>query len=331
MLLLNFILPAVAIASTTNKNASPSSASVKIIHEFPKGTWIENIALRPSGSVLAADLTTPNIYEVPLDGTSDPKLLHTFANATGVSGIAAASDGSYLLVTGKLSLTNFSAFPGTYAIHRLRFDECTDAAEVSFTGAIPSVIQPNGIVSIPNTPYLVIADSVAGKAYRYDTEAHTLTVYLDHQLLKPSGTSLKQGVNGVKFSLGYFYFSNTNQEIVGRIRVSGLDYSPEGEPEVVGSQTSVDDFIVDDRTGDVYVAENGLNELGFIDTQAKSTIPSVLAGSPNSTQLAGPTSAQWVRGQEGKRLIMATTGGLLGYLNGSHTVGGTISLIDLDG
>lgn len=331
MLLLTVLLPLLALASVTPNNTVPSNLPIKVIHEFPIGTWIENMALRPSGSVLAIDLSAPNIYEVPIDENCETRLVHTFTNTSGVSGIVESSPDSYLVVTGNFSFAKFSAIAGTYAVHRLNFDERTDRPQVKFIGAIPTLIQPNGILSVPETPYLLIADSIAGKVYRYNTETLDMAVYFDHPLLKPAGTSLQAGVNGIKFSRGYFYFSNTNQEIVARVRVSGRENTPIGDPEVVASQTLADDFIVNDYNGDIYVAENGINELGFVRGRGNGTTPVVLAGSVNGTELAGPTAALWARGGEGKSLLVSSTGGIMGYLQGKDTVGGRISLVCVEG
>lgn len=289
------------------------------------------MVVRPSGSVLAVDFSAPNIFDVAVDAGAEPRLIHTFPNTTGVSGIAEASADTYFVVTGNFSFANFSSIAGSYSVHQLTFDGCTDQAAVSFIGDVPILIQPNGILSIPNTPYLLIADSIAGKVYRYDTEKRAISVYFDHPLLQPSGTSLQTGVNGLKFSRGYLYFSNTDQELVARVRVSGLDRVPLGDPEVVASQTLVDDFVLNDFNGNIYLAENGLSKLACVRGRGDGTVPEVLAGASNSTELAGPTAAVWAKGGEGKKLIVSSTGGLLGYLSGTHQIGGQISLINVDG
>lgn len=94
----------------------------------------------------------------------------------------------------------------------------------------------------------------------------------------------------------------------------------------MASQTLADDFI-NDYNGDIFVAEGGLSELGFVSAKGNGTIPKTLVGAPNNLALAGPTAAVWARGEEGRSLIVSTNGGLLGYLSGNHTIGGRINLI----
>jgi hypothetical protein len=313
-----------------NHGTRSSDLPVEVIYEFPKGTWIENLVIRPSGSALVIAFSAPNIFEVPISKDSTPRLIHTFENSTGVSSIAESSSPDvYFAITGNFSFANFSAIAGSYSIHRLDFDNCTDELVVTELAALPSLIMPNGMMSIPHTPYVLIADSIAGIVYRFDTEKLTLTTYLDDPLLKPSGTSLQAGVNGIKFSRGYFYFSNTNQELVARVPVSGRYATLHGKPQVVASQTLVDDFIVNDFNGDIFIAGDGVNELSFVSAWRNDTDPETLLGSPNSTILAGPTAAVWARGEEGRTLIVSTNGGILGYLNGNHTIGGRINRINV--
>jgi len=95
----------------------------------------------------------------------------------------------------------------------------------------------------------------------------------------------------------------------------------------VASQTVADDFIVNDFNGDIFIAENGINSLGFVSSKANSTVTETLVGGPSSSALLGPAAVVWARGQEGRTLISSTDGGVMGYLTGNHTIGGSISLV----
>jgi hypothetical protein len=46
--------------------------------DFPLGSEVENLALRPSGSILATVYTSPHIYEMMQSLDSTPRLLHVF-------------------------------------------------------------------------------------------------------------------------------------------------------------------------------------------------------------------------------------------------------------
>ena len=226
--------------------------SIEGSKDFPLGSEVENLVVRPSGSVLATVYTFPRIYEVPVAAGSTPKLLHTFSNTTGACGISKSSKpDTYFVLTGNFSFDTFSPTPGSYAIHRLSFGDC-DKPIVRELAPLPEIAQPNGMIHVPNSPYVLIADSRGGFVYRFHTETLQLSTYYDDPLLKPQPVQgVVFGVNGVKLSRGYLYFSNTNRQLVARVKASGLEPRLTGTPEIVATQVPVDDFIVNDRNGDV--------------------------------------------------------------------------------
>jgi hypothetical protein len=116
----------------------------------------------------------------------------------------------FFVVTGNFSFESLSPTPGSYAIHRLAFEKCgwPIVEEIAALGAIA---QPNGMTAVPNTPYVLIADSYGGFVYRFSTKTLQLTTYLDHPLPKSQPVAgIVFGVNGVKLSRGHLYFSNSN-------------------------------------------------------------------------------------------------------------------------
>ena len=299
--------------------------------DFPLGSEVENLSLRPSGSVLATVYTFPQIYEVAPRPNSTPKLLYTFTNTTGACGITESSTPDvFYVVTGNFTFQNFTPTPGSYAIHRLSFEKCGTPI-VKKIAALGTIAQPNGITSVPNTPYILIADSNGGFVYRFDTKTLQLTTYFDHPLLKPVPTAPFQfGVNGVKLSRGYLYFSNTNQQIVARIKATGKEAVLQGSPEIVAAPTPVDDFIVNDLNGDVYITQGDtINGIGFVSKDAYGSAPVTIAGGPGSTSLLGPTAMIWAKGEVGKTLLVTLTGGFEQFYTKNYTGGGKVAIVHL--
>ncbi|KAH7111188.1 hypothetical protein EDB81DRAFT_671530 [Dactylonectria macrodidyma] len=306
--------------------------SVEITQDFPLGSEVENLALRPSGSALATVYTFPHIYEVDVSEYSTPKLLHTFHNTSGACGIAASSEPDvYFVLTGNFSFHTFSPVPGSYAIHRLSFSK-RGKATVKQLAPLGDISQPNGMIAVPNSPYVLIADTRGGYVYRFNTETLQLTTYFDDLLLKPKPTqgSGVFGVNGVKLWKGFLYFSNSNQQIVARIKASGKESRLEGCPEVVALQTPVDDFIVDDITGDLYVTEQGaINGLGLVRRNAYGSKPKTIVGGPGSTTLLAPTAAIWAKEAVGRTLIVSVTGGFKQFVTQDYTGGARLAVVHL--
>ncbi|KAH8670127.1 hypothetical protein BGZ60DRAFT_406712 [Tricladium varicosporioides] len=318
---------------------------VRTLHAFPPGTFLENLVIRPSGSILVVDDSAANIYSLPPPTSKTPNdtpatLIHAFPNATGVSSISESETADvYFAITGSFNFSTFTPVPKSYALHRVDLRACSgnqgkeEKAVVDKIAGLESMRMPNGIFAIPHTPYVLIADSLTGTIQKFDTEKKVLSTYLDHPLLKPSGTSLQAGVNGIKISRGFLYFSNTNQEIVARVKISGREATPSGEVEVLATGTLADDFIVNSNNGDLYIAQNGMNSLGFLSAKGKgnNTVPVTIAGGGNSTDLLGPTAVVWAKGMEGRRLIVSTTGGVRQYLSGNFVADGTVAVVDVGG
>lgn len=73
--------------------------------DFPLGSEVENLALRPSrSSMVIVVYTFPRIYDVPLAASSTLRLVHTFQGTNGVSSIAESSTPDvYFVITGNFS------------------------------------------------------------------------------------------------------------------------------------------------------------------------------------------------------------------------------------
>jgi len=86
--------------SHLTSQATASPALVEIIHEFPLGTWVENLAVRKNGQILASILTTPEIYLVdPSQQPPTAALVATFP-ALGCLGIAEVKPDLFYVITG---------------------------------------------------------------------------------------------------------------------------------------------------------------------------------------------------------------------------------------
>ena len=300
--------------------------------QFPLGSEVENLALRPSGSALATVYTFPHVYEVAVAANATPRLVHTFQHTVGACGISESSTPDvYFILTGNFSFQTAKPTPGSYAIHRLSFDEF-DRPVVKELAPLVEIAQPNGMTTVPGTPYVLIADSVGGLVYRFDTEKLRLTTYFDNPLLKPVPSGgVTVGVNGVHLSRGHLYFSNTQQELIARIKASGTEPCLEGNPEIVATETPVDDFIVNDISGDVYMAEQGsLNALGFVAGDMYGSQPKTIVGGPNSTATLGPTAAIWAKGAVGRTLLVSVYGDVEQFVTKNYTGGGEIVFVHLD-
>lgn len=326
--------------------ASTQGVSIAATRDFPLGSEVENIVLRPCGSALTVVGTFPGVYEVEPKANATPRLIHDFNNTQGAHGTPSITASPlypdvFFVITGFFNFSDFTPEANSYAIHRLSFDEHGQPI-VKELARLDAIRQPNGMIAVPDSPFVLIADTLGGFIYRFNTETNELSQYFDDALLKAPdlGTHVFFGINGLKLSRGYLYFSNTNQQLMARIPASGLEMpslTGTQAPEVITRKTACDDFIVNPSNGDLYIAEQGfgnatVNGVGFVpgDKYGNSTAPVTIAGGPNSTALLGPTAVIWAEGKVGKTLLVTTTGGFTQFVTGNYTGGGTVSIVDLD-
>lgn len=314
--------------------ATAQGLLIENTQEFLLGSAVENLVIRPSGLALATVYTYPHLYQVPVANNSVPELVHTFHNATGACGIAASGTEAdvYYVLTGNYSFETFSPVPGSYAVHRVSFASCSTPV-VRHSAPLDDIAQPNGIIAVPDTPYVLITDSRGGYIYRFNTETFLLDQYFKHPMLDPvaSDLGILSGANGVKMFGGYLYFSNTNQQVVARIPATGKEASLQGDPEVVATQTQVDDFIIDEITGDLYTVESGdVNGIGRVRWADYGSKPDIIAGGPNSGALLAPTAAAWAKDAVGKTLVVSVTGGFEQFQTKEYTGGHKLSIVHLE-
>ncbi|CAG9990524.1 unnamed protein product [Clonostachys byssicola] len=316
----------------------PAAYGLKVAYsqDLPQGAGIENLALRPCGNALLTDNSGAHIYEVEPVAGSAPKLLHSFNGTHGASGITESSNpDEFFVVTGHYSFELQSPIPGSYAIHRLSFDNRGQPVVKQLSPL--GVAQPNGLLHVPHTSDVLIADSYAGYIWKFNTVTLALTLYFDHPMLKPQAVSgLIFGVNGIKFSQEYLYFSNTNLGSIYRMRATGREDQLHGIPELVAQGTPADDFIIDDN-GDIYLAQQlPANSLGYLSRSRFGMMPETIVGGPESNAVAGCTAVARAKPsfeqtqKLGRTLLVPVNGNLTAILNGDTTQRAKLGIVYLD-
>lgn len=346
--LLTFILsfPFLIITSTASPTDYPNHdkrqqtlpshpLSVEIIFEFPRGTWIENLAIRSNGLILANLLSAPEIYQVD-PKTRTASLAAKIPAATGLLGIAEIEKGVYYVVAGNYSLATLTTNAGTFSVWRVdvnTFKPNQTLAKVEKVVDLPQAQFLNGATVLSRKEgTLLVADSALGSVFRVNTRSKEVNVVIKDPLFDITPASSAQvGLNGLKYSRnGELFFTNTNQGLLGKISIQP-DGTPKAKGEVLSrGVASADDFAIG-RKGGFFVAQNLRNQLSFVPPGGGNA--TVLVGANDRPGLKGPTSAAIGKGK-GKlgrwSLYVGTNGGTLNYLSRNFTAGGTISRVDIE-
>ncbi|KAI4089779.1 MAG: hypothetical protein LQ344_005144 [Seirophora lacunosa] len=317
----------------------PLPLPVHVIHEFPKGTWIENIAVRPNDQILVSLSTSPDLYQIdPVPYRRPPILVHSFAGYTSLTGIVEVDPDVFYVVAGNFSFKKFEEFSpvfGSSSVFEVDFtnnsrvgkEETKETPAVRKVADFPTADLLNGAALLSRAAgNILLADSLAGAVWKLNVRSGAAAkVMADEPLLKPRRSS---GVNGLRVRGSTLFFTNSDLETLNRVPINASGSAAGAATAIVGG-LAVDDFTLDDE-GQAYVAvSDATNEV------VKVAVPgggvTVLAGSPqDQATIAGPTGAAFGRGLLDRRsLYVSSTGGIQGYLGGNFTVGGRVSRIDV--
>ena len=293
------------------------------IYQFPNGTFVENLAVRPDGSIIVTLATSPEIYLIqPNMNNPNPKLLHRFEGSTSTLGIAEVAPDSFVV-----GLSNVSGpgqtVPGSSQLWSVTFPRRNvDKARVSLVAKLPDVLAPNGIVPI-NKDRVLVADSAKGLVFVVDLESGKSRVAITDPLLNTT-PQLPVGVNGLKLDGNTLHFTTSAQNLLGKVEINlktgaALGAAVKivnGLPPAVG----YDDFAL--RKNEAFVTSAAGNFVERVDMKTKEQ--TIIAGRIDSTEIAEPTAAAFGRNGKEDILFVTTGGGLFFPVNGNEIVGGQL-------
>ena len=302
--------------------------SIRTVYNFPNSTWIENLAIRGNGQIVANDLYNPYIYLVDPDfQLTPPPILHTFPPFTSFLGITELHPDIFVALSLQGDIENSIITPNSTAIWQVDMRsyslDIPDSATVKKLADLPPVVLPNGVTVLSSKDKTVlIADSGAGLLYRFDTCSMNLTLAIDDPLFKSSST----GLNGIRVVGGStLYFTNTRQGLVGTIPINP-DGHAIGPAKVLAYASNADDFDIG-PDGSVWVAQNNNNTLTRIRPDGSA---SVVAGSQDSDVLNGPTVAKFGRRADDEDVLYVGTDGLFTDPGTGDTVEKSAKIVAID-
>jgi hypothetical protein len=332
----SLLVPSLLLFNFTSAIPRPRSSNpaTRTIYEFPNETWIENIAVRSNSSLLLNLLSTPTLYELdpfhPTPGSA--QLLHTFPSATGLAGIAEIKPDVFAVLAGNWSLETFSTTPGSWSVWQVDF-RTPDNKGLPAVSKIADLTQAsflNGMTLLaPGSPYLLIADSVLGVAWRLNYLTSEYGIILESPLMQPAPGPVVLGINGIHVFDSFVYFTNSFKDLFARVPVNlyGPDAgSATGAFEVVANNGVGDDFAFD-KEGNAYITQDPGDALQLVTQEGKV---SVLAGNVNTTILEGDTADAFGRtGWDENIIYVVTNGGIAGRVPGTQIVGGKVIAVDV--
>jgi hypothetical protein len=294
-------------------------ARLSPIAEFPAGSFLENIVVRPDGSILVTELLQKRVWYLPRPSDAEPVepvLVCAFEELA--SGILEAEHDIFYVSTTNAYTT------GESFLHRLDLRAWRPGQEASVETVLAwedAACGLNGSCLLA-PGIALLADSVAGVIWRVNLPrggaAPTRRIWLADETMRPDppppNAWPKPGVNGVRFAAGtnHLYYTSTAKQLFMRVAVDPVTGEPAGSPEVVAEGMLGDDFCLDEDLGFAYVTTHRENTLLRIPLRPGAE-GEIVAGEPFDEMLTGPSSCAWRNGPEtvGRVAYVTTDGGFV--------------------
>ena len=293
---LHILLSITATAIATAASTRPHHPKLSVIYETDSiGPWFENLAVRPSGTILATRMDAPQLWHIdPRRKTGAP--LVEVPGVLSTTGIAEVADDVYVFAAGNFSFEARGFVPGSLSVWKVDLSGLKKRAPVPMLIAdFPDAGFLNGIAAWDGTRVLV-GDTTGSKVYLLDIVSGEFEVALDVPEVA--------FVNGINVRDGWIYFVSGELGTFYRVPVDS-DARPTGAPELIAADLSLDDFdIADDGT--VFAAAVWNNQVVRITEDRAVT---VIAGGPDSVELLSCTSAKLGRTASDKGTIYVSTMG----------------------
>jgi hypothetical protein len=299
----------------------------ELVHQFPKPTWIENIAVRSNGDILVTLLTSPELYHIS-PSTKEAVLVHKFDGFLALTGIIEVKDDVFYIGAGNFHLQTFTNEQGSYKIYEVDmtgFSNTSDAKIKEVTHLTGAGL-PNGFELLSREAgTILIADSELGAVWKVNIKNGNVDKVIELDEMKPPPPpAMQMGINGLKVRDGYLYWSNTAKMLFCRIKIDG-EGKATSAVEILETDTLIDDFCFD-KHGNAWLTQHGLNVLGVV--KASGGVVTA-AGSIDKLTVAGGTACQFGRtASDAAVLYFVTTGGMSAPVNGTEVEGGKVVAID---
>ncbi|MCJ1323292.1 hypothetical protein MMC15_008647 [Xylographa vitiligo] len=273
------------------------------VNEFPLGTWAENLAVRRNGQILVTVLNTPvlntpQLVQIDPMSLQEPFLIHQFPNldkADGPDGITKLAPDVFHVVIGNFTISDLEGTTGTYSIWEVDMNTFSG-------GENGTVITPATVSKITDIPGARTANGlIALNHVNVNTKA--CEVLIQESLMNASPDPSFLGVNGIKISNGFFYFTNTQAGTFSRIPINAKGAATGAAEVIQTALITAGDFIID-MAGDAYIAQDVANVLTKV--SAKGQVSTVV-GSFTNSYLAGATAVQFGRTALDRSVLYVTT------------------------
>lgn len=339
-------VPLLGLAEIAMLGSTAALIQPQVIHEFPLGTWLENLAPRTSypGGVLVNMLSSPDMYLVPTDPPAPPIHIAHIPNHLGLMGIAEMGHDVFYTIAGNFSVDTFHVELGSFSIWEVDLRGLPGlpgnlSSKTRKIADVPTGLLNGLTVLNPVEGILLAADSEHGVVWSIDVHTGAATVTInDTSMAADQSSTTPLGINGLHVIDQYLYFTNTNKASLSRVLLNMTTGKAIGPVEtlVQSSEIYPDDFTVDFR-GNVWLASDAYNELVLLANAtacpaAVSPTVQVVSGSPDAAKIMGLSATAFGSSDldlHRGSLYVTINGGMKQYEYKNWTMGGSLLRYDV--
>ncbi|MDK9739436.1 SMP-30/gluconolactonase/LRE family protein [Vibrio sp. D404a] len=238
-----------------------TDAMIEPVISMPAGHFFENLTYKNEKELVATDYTGMSLYQYSEDGAA--KLL-TKVDGHPVS-IRFDENGTGLLSVHETSIMQGASFLDSMALYKV-----TQDGQLTRLIGLDQSAFLNGMAYLGEQQYL-IADAANGKIFHFDMNTSKLSIWLeDEKLQAMQERPGLPGVNGIQLYKGDLYFTNSAQQLLGKITIKD---GKAGELTIVHKGIQADDFIIDEQ-GDWFITTHHHEVIKFTPDGKQSVLVS---------------------------------------------------------
>ncbi|KAI0164110.1 hypothetical protein GGR57DRAFT_452433 [Xylariaceae sp. FL1272] len=297
-----------------------ASFKTRLLFEFSGSTFIENIAIRPNGHVLATTFTDAALYTLdPTASNTTARLAAQIPGKTALTGITELSPDTFAVGAGIMA--NLTFVNGSTSVWVVDFNTLSSEPKVKLGANLPESTIINGLVTLPRHRHMVLAaDSIAGAVYRINLVLRTAEIVIQNDILAlGADPAYPLGINGIEIHDGYLYLSQSAQNFFARVRISDTGEQT-GDFEIIATLPQTLDLVAYD---DFAIATNGITYLTAHSNTIFQIMPNgsqtAFYGPNNTPYLSDPTSTALSR-DESKLYIVTGGSAIHGGVTGGQII-----------
>ncbi|UNI22117.1 hypothetical protein JDV02_008037 [Purpureocillium takamizusanense] len=301
----------------------------RLLHHFPNGTWAENISVRPNGNLLIT-LSTPtgSVMQVKEPWTANPVVEEVFNFDQWVDrliGIGETTRDTYVVVGSRFYSPDAIASPveTTFCAMELDFSKDPNKPKARLIARLPEAYLLQSVAALPwDRTTVLISDQYLlkprynqsdwtpspGQVWRLNTVTGKYSLVMANY---PEMTSIGAkgpdvGINGIKIRGNWFYWGNTDNSYVYRLKIDKKGAPvPPGKPQVVTHfDTFWNDFTFGPEDEDILWSA-GWNQVVAVSSAGKVVVVDGV-GTSNNLTFPGPTATGFGRHHEDRDILYVT-------------------------